>query len=180
MAFKQRDFGGIGGFTRKLRGGQIFQYVDIADTLAEMTTPGYFNRVASAFGAHDEIHLVGSEGPQVVRIVNASIPITVGHVSGGGVQNITDSGVASLVTGVTLITTTGAAQVITLADGFFGQHKIFFVVSNSGATNSLITPANFADGTSLEFDGDFDTVGLVWLGSIGWKTMDLRAMIFIA
>lgn len=180
MAFIQNEFGNIGGINRKLRGGQIFNYVNPDDTLAEITAPGYFNKAASAFGIHDEIHLVGTEGPQVVRVVNASIPIVVGHVSGGGVQDITDSGVASLVTGVTLITTTGAAQVITLADGFFGQHKIFFVVSNSGATNSLITPANFADGTSLEFDGDFDTVGLVWLGSIGWKTMDLRAMIFIA
>lgn len=180
MAFKQRDFSGIGGFSRKLAGGQVFRYVNPDDTLAEITAPGYFNGVATAFGLHDEIHIVGTEGPQVVRIVNASVPIVVGHVYGGGAQNITDSGVASLVTGVTLITTTGASQVITLADGFFGQHKIFYVVSNSGATNSLITPDTFADGTSLEFDGDFDTAGLIFLGSIGWRLMDLRAMVIIA
>ncbi len=87
----------------------------------------------------------------------------------GGVQALADSGAADLTNLVTELTTTGAgAAAVTLANGTTaGQIKIITMVADGGGT-ATVTPATFANGTSMAFADVNDTVMLVWANTIGW------------
>lgn len=64
---------------------------------------------------------------------------------------------------VSLITSTGA-HTVTLADGTYDGQVKKVILSVDGGTVTL-TPANFADGTSLTLADILDCVELIWDGS---------------
>lgn len=60
--------------------------------------------------------------------------------------------------------TSAGAHTVTLADGSFAGQEKTIILSVDGGTVTL-TPANFADGTSLTFDDILDTATLVFDGT---------------
>lgn len=73
------------------------------------------------------------------------------------------AGVVSVSTQVTLFDTTAGAQALTLADGVEGQEKIMKMTVD-GATDSVITPTNLQDGTTLTFADVNDSCVLRFIG----------------
>ena len=73
----------------------------------------------------------------------------------------------SLDTLVSEVTTTGSALAISLANGVVGQIKIITLVADGGGTATL-TPATFANGTTIAFADVNDTVMLLYATTIGW------------
>ena len=84
----------------------------------------------------------------------------------GGVQALSGAGAANNTTLTTQLTTTGSNQAITLANGTNGQIKIVTMVVDGG--DAILTPATFANGTSITFNDVGDTVLLVYNNTGGW------------
>ena len=85
----------------------------------------------------------------------------------GGVQALSGAGAADTTNVITEITTGVGAAAVTLANGTAGQIKILTMVVDGGGT-ATITPATFANGTSIAFADVNDTVVLVYANTIGW------------
>lgn len=106
---------------------------------------------------------------------DATTVVTINDGLVGLVDEITatDAGVAaSLTTVITEITTNGDSDLdnVTLANGTSGQIKIFIVVVEGNASDTVkVTPATMLEGTQITFDG---TVGqgctMVYADSEGW------------
>ena len=73
----------------------------------------------------------------------------------------------SLDTLVSELTTASSAIAMTLANGVVGQIKIITMVVDGGGTATL-TPATFANGTTIAFADVNDTVMLLYANTIGW------------
>ena len=85
----------------------------------------------------------------------------------GGMQEIVGPGVVNLTTTSTEIVTTGT-DAFTLANGTYGQIKHIIKIGGAGA--ATITPASFANGTSVELASDFNSVSLLYTNS-GWAVI---------
>jgi hypothetical protein len=86
----------------------------------------------------------------------------------GGVQALSGAGAADTTNLITELTTAAGAAAVTLADGTTaGQIKIITMVVDGGGT-ATVTPATFANGTSMAFADVNDTVMLAWANTIGW------------
>ena len=67
---------------------------------------------------------------------------------------------------ITELTTTGA-NALTLADGSTsGQIKIVNMIVDGG--DGTLTPATFANGTTITFDAVGESATLVWNSTVGW------------
>lgn len=95
-------------------------------------------------------HLVGAIG-------------SVGRGIDAGVITILASGAVPLTKDVIFIDSTAGVQALTLADGVAGQRMIVKMLVDGG--NSVITPANFLDGTTITFDDAGDSAELVFDGT---------------
>lgn len=80
------------------------------------------------------------------------------------------AGAASLEASVSLWTSTGAGQVVTLADGSEGQIKTFIHATDGGSL--VITPANFAGAASatITLVDSGDSCSFIFLGGSWWLT----------
>ena len=76
----------------------------------------------------------------------------------------TASGAINPLTALSLITS-GGAHTMTLADGTFDGQVKKIVISLVAAGTITVTPANFANGTSMTMAEILDSVELVWDGS---------------
>lgn len=85
-------------------------------------------------------------------------------------DRLTGAGAASLETKTTLLTNSGAGQVITLADGSEGQVKTFIMIADGGS--AVITPANFggAASTTVTLVDVGDSVTFEFWGGSWWLT----------
>lgn len=83
-------------------------------------------------------------------------------------DRLSGAGAASLETHTTLITSTGAGQVVTLADGSEGQVKRFIQIVDGGS--AVITPANFggAASTTVTLVDAGDSVTFEFWGGNWW------------
>ena len=78
-------------------------------------------------------------------------------------QALSGAGAVDVTSQVTLVTSTGASQAITLADGTVGQVKTIIKVVDGGS--SVLTPANFNGGTTITFDAVGDAATLIFFNS---------------
>ena len=101
--------------------------------------------------------------------VTGATTLTGGMV--GGVQEITGAGAVDLTTLVTEITT-DSADAFTLADGTQGQMKIIVGVDVSSG-DATLTPATFANGTTITFGAAGESVTLVYTAS-GWNVVGIN------
>ena len=83
----------------------------------------------------------------------------------GSVQALSGAGACNTTTLITQVTTTGA-EALTLANGTNGQIKIITMVVDGGI--GTLTPATFANGTTLAFDDVGDSAMLVYNTTGGW------------
>ena len=84
----------------------------------------------------------------------------------GGVQSLSGAGAVDLTNLITELTTTGA-NALTLADGTTsGQIKIVNMIVDGG--DGTLTPATFANGTTITFDAVGESATLVWNSTVGW------------
>lgn len=83
---------------------------------------------------------------------------------GASPQALSGAGAASLNTEVTLVTSTGAGQVITVANGtYIGQRKTFVHVVDGGS--AVVTPATANGFATATLTNARDTAQLYWTGA---------------
>lgn len=88
------------------------------------------------------------------------------------VETVT-SGALSLFVETSIVSVTGT-QAYTLADGWYrGQKKRVYVSVAASTPDGTLTPASFADGTSLDLDAVSESAELVWDGS-AWQLTELN------
>ena len=85
----------------------------------------------------------------------------------GTTEAVNSATALSLDTMISELTTAGSGLAMTLANGVVGQVKIITMVVDGGGTATL-TPATFANGTTIAFDAVNETVMLVYANTIGW------------
>ena len=85
----------------------------------------------------------------------------------GTTEAVNSATALSLDTLVTELTTGGSGLAMTLANGVVGQIKIITMVVDGGGTATL-TPATFANGTTIAFDAVNESVMLLYANTIGW------------
>ena len=85
----------------------------------------------------------------------------------GTTEAVNSATALSLNTMISELTTAGSGLAMTLANGVVGQIKIITMVVDGGGTATL-TPATFANGSTIAFDAVNETVMLVYANTIGW------------
>ena len=78
-------------------------------------------------------------------------------------QALSGAGAVDVTSQITLVTSTGSSQAITLADGTVGQVKTIIKVVDGGS--SILTPSNFNGGTNITFDAVGDAATLIFFNS---------------
>ena len=94
---------------------------------------------------------------------------TFGSVISGSRESLAGAGAASASTITTDVTADATGNVVTLADGTAGQIKIITMVGEAAGTDTVvITPATFAQGTTITLDTVGEGVVLVYNATVGW------------
>ena len=87
-----------------------------------------------------------------------------------GVEAVTTPGACSPLVGASKLTTDGT-DAVTLADGsVVGQRKSITMIVGTTTPVANITPANYADGTTVALSAAGESVVLEWDGST-WHTV---------
>lgn len=81
-------------------------------------------------------------------------------------ETLTVAGAAGVDTGITYFDSTAGAMAVTLADGVEGQIKTLMMLVDGG--DVTVTPANYANGTTIVFNDAFDVCVLQFTGT-SWK-----------
>lgn len=92
----------------------------------------------------------------------------------GGVQALSGAGAVNLTTPVTALTTTGAAQALTLANGTAGQIKIVVHAVDGGS--AVLTPTTKIGFTTITFTNVGDAATLVYT-SAGWAIVGINGAV---
>ena len=105
--------------------------------------------------SHSSALLVDASADQVAVAAPLLLNQTAQSLSGAGAVDVTSQ--------VTLFTSTGASQALTLADGSVGQIKTIIHVTDGGS--GVLTPTNFGGGSTITFDAVGDAVTLIFYNS---------------
>lgn len=89
-------------------------------------------------------------------------------------QAVTAAGAINLTTGLTTVATSGAIA-LTLADGAAEQRKTILMITDGG--DATITPAHFANGSTITMNDVFDCVELLFTNSKWYLTSNVGATI---
>lgn len=84
------------------------------------------------------------------------------------IETILASGAASPTVDFIYLDSTSGVQANTLADGALGQRISLVMIADGG--DSVLTPANLLNGTTLTFDDVGDSADLIFM-STGWVSM---------
>ena len=103
---------------------------------------------------------IGTVTGNITGNVTGDIFATNQALSGAGAVNVTDM--------LTSLTTTGAAQALTLANGAVGQMKIISHVVDGGS--AVLTPTTKIGFTTITFTNAGDSATLVYT-SAGWAVI---------
>ena len=131
------------------------------------TAFGWGNHASAGYqvaGAPHDGDVTGSVFGDDSTVLVDGVNNTLHGVVLGGMQVIAGPGVINLTTTSTEIITTGT-DAFTLANGVSGQIK--HIIKMGGASTATITPASFANGTSIELNATYDTVSLLYTTG-GW------------
>jgi len=94
---------------------------------------------------------------------------TFGSVISGSRESLAGAGAASISTITTDVDADGTGNVVTLANGTAGQIKIITMVSEDAGTDTVvITPATFAQGSTITLDTVGEGAILVYNATVGW------------
>jgi hypothetical protein len=165
MAFDKQRVYSLGGNATKTVKAYFF-YNSGSD---DVTATGYFDW--DVLKAGDQIKVVSAD-------YKSTVDYYVSAVSGGSAtvkQEVASEILAVVVDGTALpitkniitFDTTAGAQSFTLADGVQGQ-RIVMVMTVDGGTNTVITPANLGNGSTLTFADVGDACEIIFLGTDWW------------
>ena len=103
---------------------------------------------------------VPTPSARATKVLNAAL-------AGGDSQSIAAAGAIAPTNAVCYIQPSEAAMALTLADGSItGETMRLVMTTQSDATyTAVVTPANFADGTTLTFDAKDEYAVLIWNGT---------------
>ena len=136
-------------FTGPVRSQNGFQSITKSATTGAVT-------VDASFGSSTSVTTLAVSGTA-----------TVGALV-GGVQALSGAGAVNLTTLVTSLTTTGAAQALTLANGTAGQMKIITHTVDGGS--AVLTPTTKIGFSTITFTAVGDAVTLVYTAA-GWAVV---------
>lgn len=124
--------------------------------------------LGNAIASEDLLHVIddpsGNPVNKKISVANFFNNIPTWIALDGTPQAITNTTDAvGVTTSITHIDTTGGAHAGALADGTNGQVKIITMIADGG--DSVITPTNFANGTTITFEDVNDTVTLIFTNS---------------
>jgi len=115
-----------------------------------------------------------------VTSTNGFIGAVTGNVTGNvsGVttatnQSLSGAGAVNITTGLTSLTTTGASQALTLADGAVGQIKIIVHTVDGGS--AVLTPTTKIGFSTVTFTAVGDSVALIYTAT-GWAIFGSRGV----
>ena len=108
-------------------------------------------------------NITGNVTGNVTGNITGDVFASVQSLSGAGAVNLTDM--------LTSLTTTGAAQALTLANGTVGQLKIITHTVDGGS--AVLTPTTALGFTTMTFTNAGDTITLVYT-SAGWAIVGNR------
>ena len=124
-------------------------------------------------GAFMEVFRDGSGSPEYMDLSLLGAAPSAGLsavLRAGTPQALSDTGAVQVTQHKTNWSTTGAATG-TMADGtVIGQVKVIQMIADLG--DAVLTPSNFADGTTITFADVGDTAELIWDGT-NWNVLDL-------
>ena len=123
------------------------------------------------------------------RFLSSSYGITMIDGGAGGAisfaayetpENISGTATVHVSYKTSLLTTTGAGQVVTVPNGIFsGQVKYIIGVSGYGANTSVITPTTPLGFTTATFDANGEAITLLWTGT-AWVLVGIGTGVVIA
>jgi hypothetical protein len=115
-----------------------------------------------------------------VTSLNGFIGAITGNVTGNvtgdifaSVQSLSGAGAVSLTDMMTSLTTTGASQALTLANGAVGQVKIITHTVDGGS--AVLTPTTAIGFTTITFTAVGDTASLIYTAA-GWAITGSRGV----
>jgi hypothetical protein len=109
---------------------------------------------------------IGSVTGNITGNVTGDIFATNQALSGAGAVNVTDM--------LTSLTTTGAAQALTLANGTVGQIKIISHVVDGGS--AVLTPTTKIGFTTITFTAVGDSATLIYTAA-GWAIIGISGAV---
>ena len=117
-------------------------------------------------------------GFQSISISSASGAVTVNSSFGSdvvlGTQSLSGAGAVDITNAFTALTTTGAAQALTLANGTAGEIKIITHVVDGGS--AVLTPTTKIGFTTITFTGVGESAMLIYT-SAGWAIVALNGAV---
>ena len=117
-------------------------------------------------------------GFQSITINSTTGAVTVdasfGSAVVGGVQALSGAGAVNVTTMLTSLTTTGAAQALTLADGTAGQIKMIVHAVDGGS--AVLTPTTKIGFSTITFTNVGDAVTLVYTAA-GWAIVGINGAV---
>lgn len=106
--------------------------------------------------------------------------VNTGTVVNSGTTSTSGAGAVGLTGSTHHITTTGTGDALTLADGENGQELfIVYIAEGAGSDTAVLTPSNFANGTTITFNAVNDAVTLKFTNS-AWYNKGLVGTAAIA
>ena len=91
-----------------------------------------------------------------------------------GTQSLSGAGAVDITNGFTALTTTGAAQALTLADGSVGEVKIITHVVDGGS--AVLTPTTKIGFTTITFTNVGESAMLIYTAA-GWAIVALNGAV---
>lgn len=117
-------------------------------------------------------------GFQSITINSTTGAVTVDAAFGsavvGGVQALSGAGAVDITTMLTSLTTTGAAQALTLANGTAGQIKMIVHAVDGGS--AVLTPTTKIGFSTITFTNVGDAVTLVYTAA-GWAIVGINGAV---
>ena len=117
-------------------------------------------------------------GFQTVSVNSTTGAVTVTSTIGNdvvlGTQSLSGAGAVDITNAFTSLTTTGAAQALTLADGTVGEIKIITHTVDGGS--AVLTPTTKIGFTTITFTGVGESAMLVYT-SAGWAIVALNGAV---
>ena len=101
--------------------------------------------------------------------------------TGTGITATTGAGAVAVTGVIHEVTTSGAGDALTLADGTAGQRlHVIYVAEGGGADTAVLTPTTLAGGANITFNALGDSADLVYSATGGWYVLGLGGTAAVA
>lgn len=116
---------------------------------------------------------IGAVTGNIVGNVTGNVTGNTTGVVYGTAQLLSGAGAVNITTAVTCVTTTGASQALTLADGTVGQFKTIVHTVDGGS--AVLTPTTKIGFTTITFTAVGDSVALYY-STTGWAVIGSKGV----